>query len=190
MTSQKQYIEGLSNLTRTSKHSLDRIGVGLREAGYLPKGGRGLHSPTVDPETAATFLIALMASNKTSDAPKVVKVWPRLKLIRGDLNKAGLNTTPPPANFGEVTGMLFEDSIFNDQLEEIRVSRTKPKASIVYNINGQLETLEFGSGKEKPGERGGLNVEVVVHGEIIRELQNLVEPGGTAHTVYEITDNF
>lgn len=111
----------------TSKR-VEAIATELRNAGLLPKGGRGPYAPVANPDEISMLLLAVAGSDRVADAPKIAKVFARCV----DANGKSLLS-------------LISDALRNESgapaIRHIRVQAFTPMAEVTFR--GQSGRCEY-----------------------------------------------
>ena len=102
---------------------MDGITRKLRESGRLPKGGRGTNAPVIGPKEAAVILIAVAGSAKANEADV------RLEKLESLRSSPGANAP----TLLETVASLLDDRGVLDTVSEIRVARTKRRATVHFH---------------------------------------------------------
>ncbi len=160
MLSVSALIDLLARVTDIPQDIISRHARSLIDGNILPKS-RGRTIATVSPENAFQLLIALGATDRPSDAPRIVeRYWNMTPL---GLITAGYN------NFGEHGAFLIsEASKFNydvwTKLSDgyIQIERHYPGGSIKEGRKEPLRYLPADSSRD--GKRPGFLIEAKIHG--------------------------
>lgn len=119
--SRTQFNYLLGVLLHIDKHTLDRIGNGLKKAGMISTGGRGLNAPLITYEDAKNIILGVMGTDNASRAAEAVKALSELVSENG-------------ATFGDVIIGILNHSIKVPDGSAITVCRSFPEAEIHWAI--------------------------------------------------------
>jgi hypothetical protein len=65
-------LHSITLLGGVTESRAEAVSTKLREAGYLPKGGRGPHAPVLSSIQSAAYLLALAGAQRVDDVPKLM----------------------------------------------------------------------------------------------------------------------
>lgn len=136
---------------------LDAVTRRLRDAGRLPKGGRGLNAPDIGAEEAAVILVALAGSGKGLEADVRLAKLETLSCDFDDLGRLSL-----------VQGltMILEDPDVFGSIKEVRIGRTTRHAVVSYL--GGAEDVFFESRSQRTCDK--FYVEGILPGELLNTI--------------------
>lgn len=109
-----------------SASEIDQRTRGLRDAGFLPVGGRGLNAPHIMPQHAALILISLAATNRAVETADATRAYASLEPVNPLAPFAGQTM------FADALGAILSDPYFRLKVSAVVVCRTWQEAIIKY----------------------------------------------------------
>lgn len=144
---------------------IDQRTRGLRDAGLLPVGGRGLNAPHITAQHAALILISLAATNSAVETVEAVPAYASMEAVGPDTLFSG------QVMFADALGGILADRYGMMEILEVFICRTWPEAKIKYQRGGRERKTVYrppGSPKIKSVNRVGVGV--TLGGGILQQL--------------------
>jgi len=161
----REFERSLEVMSPWRASEIDQRMRGLREAGLLPVGGRGLNAPDIEPEHAAAILVSLAATERAADAAEAVRAYSAMLLVAGKR----FGETP---SFGESLAAILGDSADELKVEEVVVCRTWPEAVVKFRgPRRRLETAVYRPERSPPQGYGfGARVDTTLMGGLLQQI--------------------
>jgi len=144
---EKQLARLLLDQQPWSASEIDQRTRGLREAGLLPVGGRGLNAPDITSRHAALILISLAATNRAVQTADAARAYASMEPVNPDAPFAGQTM------FADALGAILNDPYLELEVSTVVICRTWQEAIIKFRRGGREQstvyrppgTLEFDS---------------------------------------------
>lgn len=161
----REFESSLIGLSPWRPSEIDQRTRGLRDAGMLPVGGRGLNAPDIEPQHAAAILLSLAASDRAPDAVDAARTRLEMVPVEGKSPAA-------TQNFATALAAILSDPDYKLKVKRVVVCRTWPEASIEYRgTHGKREFVTYRPADfPKQGYGFAARVDTTLDGGLLHQL--------------------